>query len=284
MKLIVVSGYSGSGKSTALNVLEDAGYYCIDNLPLMLLKDFVSQSLGHEHPIESLVVGIDVRNLSSGLESFPKLMDDIRALGAECEVLFLDTAAAVLQKRFSETRRKHPLSSANVSLAEAVKQERAMLGAVRECADICIETSNTNVRELRAIVADRVVRRKSGELSLLLMSFGFKYGAPADVDFIFDVRCLPNPHWEQHLRECTGRDQPVIDYLSAQPEVGQMQADISDFLQRWIPRFEAENRSYMTIAIGCTGGQHRSVYCVEGLHRQLKSRYPQILSRHRELK
>lgn len=284
MKLIVVSGYSGSGKSTALNVLEDAGYYCIDNLPLMLLKDFVSQNLGREHLVESLVVGIDVRNLSSGLESFPKLMDEIRALGAECEVLFLDTAAAVLQKRFSETRRKHPLSSADVSLAEAVKQERVMLGAVRECADICIETSNTNVRELRAIVADRVVRRKQGELSLLLMSFGFKYGAPADVDFIFDVRCLPNPHWEQHLRECTGRDQPVIDYLSAQPEVGQMQADISDFLQRWIPRFEAENRSYMTIAIGCTGGQHRSVYCVEELHRQLKLHYPQILSRHRELK
>ncbi len=284
MKLIVVSGYSGSGKSTALNVLEDAGYYCIDNLPLMLLKDFVSQSLGHEHPVESLVVGIDVRNLSSGLESFPQLMDDIRALGADCEVLFLDTAAAVLQKRFSETRRKHPLSSVDVSLSEAVKQERIMLGAVRECADICIETSNTNVRELRAIVADRVVRRKSGELSLLLMSFGFKYGAPADVDFIFDVRCLPNPHWESHLRESTGQDQSVIDYLSAQPEVGQMQADISDFLQRWIPRFEAENRSYMTIAIGCTGGQHRSVYCVERLHQQLKSHYPQILSRHRELK
>ncbi|MCF6218785.1 MAG: RNase adapter RapZ [Gammaproteobacteria bacterium] len=283
MKLIVVSGYSGSGKSTALHVLEDAGYYCIDNLPLMLLKDFVSQSLGRSHPVENLAVGIDVRNLSSDLQHFPEVVSDVRKLGAECEVLFLDATEPVLQKRFSETRRKHPLSKDNVSLAEAVKQERLMLGAVRECADICIETSNINVRELRAMIAGRVVQRAKGTLSLLLMSFGFKHGAPADVDFIFDVRCLPNPHWESHLRHATGLEKPVMDYLEAQPEVAQMEADIADFLLRWLPRFEAENRSYVTVAIGCTGGQHRSVYCVERLQQQLKQRYPQMISRHREL-
>lgn len=283
MKLIVVSGYSGSGKSTALNVLEDAGYYCIDNLPLMLLEGFVSQSLGCGHQVEYLAVGIDARNLSDDLEHFPYVLTRVRALGAECEVLFLDTAEQILQKRFSETRRKHPLSGENISLAEAVKQEKVLLGAVRECADICIETSNTNVRELRAVVAERVVQREKGELSLLLMSFGFKHGAPADVDFIFDVRCLPNPHWEHSLRPLTGKDQPVIDYLAAQLEVSQMQRDVADFLQRWIPRFEAENRSYVTVAIGCTGGQHRSVYCVEVLRQQLEQTYPKIISRHREL-
>lgn len=283
MKLVVVSGYSGAGKSTALNVLEDAGYHCIDNLPLTLLREFVLQGLESEQPAESLAVGIDARNLSNDFSCFPDMIAAVRQQNVECEVLFLDTAETILQKRFSETRRKHPLSSNEVSLAEAVHQEKKILDAVRACADICIETSNTNVRELRAIVRERVVSREQGELSLMLMSFGFKHGAPADVDFIFDVRCLPNPHWEPHLRQLTGKDQAVAEFLSGQSAVTDMLADISSFLERWMPSFEAENRSYMTVAIGCTGGQHRSVFCVETLHEKLKARYPQIISRHREL-
>ncbi len=283
MKLVVVSGYSGAGKSTALNVLEDADYYCIDNLPLTLLNDLVLQGINSEQKIEHLAVGIDARNLSENLESFPAIIASIRELGVECDILFLDTLEAILQKRFSETRRKHPLSNVDVSLAEAVRQERKILDAVRECADICIDTSKSNVRELRAVVSERLLQRKRGGLSLLLMSFGFKHGAPADVDFIFDVRCLPNPHWEKNLRSLTGKDQPVADYLSGQLLVEEMLADISQFLERWIPRFEAENRSYMTVAIGCTGGQHRSVYCVEQLNQYFQSQYPDLISRHREL-
>jgi len=283
MRLVVVSGYSGAGKSTALNVLEDAGYYCIDNLPLTLLREFVQQGLSSGGPVENLAVGIDARNLSNDLSCFPEIINIIRQQGVECEVLFLDTAENTLQKRFSETRRKHPLSNNEVSLAEAVRQEKKILGAVRENADICIDTSDTNVRELRTIVRERVVSRQKCELSLMLMSFGFKHGAPADVDFIFDVRCLPNPHWVPHLRQLTGQDHDVSVFLAGQSAVVEMLADISSFLERWVPSFEAENRSYMTVAIGCTGGQHRSVYCVDQLYEKLKVRYPQVISRHREL-
>ncbi len=284
MRVVVVSGYSGAGKSTALNVLEDAGFYCIDNLPMTLLNDFIEQSRQGDSPVENLAVGIDARNLSNDFNQFPQMLENIRAQGVACEVLFLNTAEAILLKRFSENRRKHPLSSSDLSLAEAVQKERPILDAVRGAADIHIDTTNINVRELRSVVRERVVRRDKAVLSLMLMSFGFKYGAPADVDFIFDVRCLPNPHWEPSLRSLTGLDQPVADYLSSQPPVEGMLLDIQGFLERWMPAFEAENRSYVTVAIGCTGGQHRSVYFVDELHKQLKASYPQIISRHRELR
>ena len=283
MKLTVVSGYSGSGKSTALNVLEDGGYYCIDNLPLNLLKDFALQGLNSERPVELLAVGIDARNLSNDLSSFPQIIEQIRDCGVVCEVVFLETSVHVLQKRFSETRRKHPLSSKDISLLEAVTLEREILAGVRELADIYLDTSNTNVRELSAIINERVVSRSDAELSLLLMSFGFKHGAPSDVDFIFDVRCLPNPHWEPKLRTLTGKDELVAEYLAEQQSVKQMLSDIEGFLTRWLPHFEAENRSYLTVAIGCTGGQHRSVYLAEALAHDIGQTRDKVTVRHRDI-
>lgn len=283
MKLSIVSGFSGSGKSTALNVLEDAGYYCIDNLPLGLLSSFVSQMLAAPQAPRKAAVGIDARNLTMDLSSFPEILEGIKSQGVNCEIIFLDARDTILLKRFSESRRKHPLTGKQVSLSEAIRKERQMLEPIQEKADLLIDTSNTNVHELRAIVRQRVIGDGDTGLSLLFLSFGYKHGVPADVDFVFDARCLPNPHWEPSLRPKTGRDEAVATYLSGQPLVERMLEEVEGFLERWIPHFEAENRSYMTVAIGCTGGQHRSVYLVERLKEYFDPRFPNVMTRHREL-
>lgn len=283
MKLVIVSGLSGSGKSIALHALEDLGYYCIDNLPLVLLPAFARQiSESPRRNYEHAAVGVDARNLNEDFESFPELVADIRALGLECEIIFLRAADETLIKRFSETRRKHPLTRAEVSLAEAIASERRLLGAVAANADWCLDTTRTNIHQLRDLIRERMLQ-EAQTLTLTFVSFGYKHGIPVDADFVFDVRCLPNPHWVPALRTLTGLDREVGDFLDQQPQVGRMYEDLRNFMEHWLPRFEEDNRSYMTVAIGCTGGQHRSVYLARRLADYFSHHYPSVLLRHREL-
>lgn len=284
MKLVIVSGLSGSGKSVALHTLEDLGYYCIDNLPVGLLEAFVQQLLDNPQPgQEEVAVGIDARNQSADLQHFPDILKRLRARGIRAEILYLQADDETLLKRFSETRRRHPLSRGNITLADAIRQERSLLQPISANASLHIDTTHTNVHQLRDLVQERVAAKSDGTLSLLFKSFGFKHGVPEDADFVFDVRCLPNPHWDVRLRPQTGLDQDVVDYLDEQPLVDEMYAEIRRFLDTWIPRFENENRSYLTVALGCTGGQHRSVYLAERLGAHFRTRYPSVLVRHREL-
>ncbi|MFP5507086.1 MAG: RNase adapter RapZ [Gammaproteobacteria bacterium] len=284
MKLLIVSGLSGSGKSVALHTLEDLDYYCIDNLPVALLEPFAQQLLDNP-PVgqDNAAVGIDARTPSDDLQRFPQLLRRLRERGIQCEILFLQANDETLLKRFSETRRKHPLSKSNVSLADAIRQERNLLEPISANASLHIDTTHTNVHQLRDLVQERVGAKTAGTLSLLFKSFGFKHGVPEDADFVFDVRCLPNPHWDARLRPQTGLDKEVAAYLDDQPMVDEMYAEIRDFLDTWIPRFESENRSYLTVALGCTGGQHRSVYLAQRLGEHFNTRYPSVLVRHREL-
>lgn len=284
MKLLIVSGLSGSGKSIVLHVLEDLGYYCIDNLPagmLPALADQLQQHQDSEH--EYFAVGIDARNLTGDLEQFPVILKNLKSRDIHCEVFFLEADDAVLLKRFSETRRRHPLSNDEVPLSEAILQERTLLAAISSTADLIIDTSQTNIHQLRDLIHRRVTSAEHARLSILFESFGYKNGIPANADFIFDIRCIPNPHWVPELRAQTGLDQDVIEYLEQHEEVKRMYSDIRQLLETWIPCFEADNRSYMTVAIGCTGGQHRSVYMVNKLSQFFSQRRDGILTRHREL-
>ncbi len=283
MKLVIVSGHSGSGKSVALHTLEDLGYYCIDNLPAGLLSALALELKLAPNPVEVAAVGIDARNLPQALQQFNDILDQIQKQGVESEILFLTCDTDTLIKRFSETRRRHPLSSDKVSLAEAVEQEKTLLEPIARRADLFIDTSKTTIHQLRGLVHQRVERRQESCLSLSFQSFGYKYGIPTDVDFVFDARCLPNPHWLPNLRPLTGRDPDVIKYLEGEILVTQMYQELCNFLNHWIPAFEADNRSYLTIAIGCTGGRHRSVYLTEQLARHFRDRYPSVTIRHREL-
>jgi RNase adapter protein RapZ len=285
MKLVILSGLSGSGKSVALHTLEDLGYYCIDNLPLFLLHDLVL-GLGKAPlpaPFNHTAVGVDARTSSDQLRLLPELIRTAQELGVECRVIFLDTQTDALIRRFSETRRKHPLTRGDRALSEAIALERELLAPIRECADLRIDTTLTNVHELRDRVRGWLVGGASPKASILLQSFGFKHGVPQDVDFVFDVRCLPNPHWQPALKPLTGRDAPVIAFLETSAAVQQMCADLQTFFQRWIPSFETDGRSYLTIAIGCTGGQHRSVYMTETLRRSFEEDGHRVIVRHREL-
>lgn len=284
MKLKIISGLSGSGKSIALHALEDLGYYCIDNLPitmLPLLADELRNQLDDEQ--SDFAVGVDARSLNIELDNFPEVLIGLREQAINCEVLFLEASDPTLLKRFSETRRKHPLSNNHVPLFDAIKQERELLEPISSNADLLIDTSHTNVHQLRDIVCSRVTQYDQTGLSILFQSFGFKHGIPVDVDFMFDIRCLPNPHWQPELRALTGKDQAVIDFLQQYNEVNEMQQDISQLIEKWLPHFEADNRSYMTIAIGCTGGQHRSVYIVDRLTEYFSKNRDRVLSRHREI-
>lgn len=284
MKLVIVSGLSGSGKSVALHTLEDLDYYCIDNLPVALLEPFVAQLLNHPQPGQDAVaVGIDARNQSSDLQHFPDILKRLRARGIHIEILYLQADDETLLKRFSETRRRHPLSRGTRTLADAIRDERSLLQPISAAASLHIDTTHTNVHQLRDLVHERVAGKSDGALSLLFKSFGYKHGIPEDADFVFDVRCLPNPHWDPRLRPQTGLDQDVVEYLDEQPLVDEMYQEIRSFLDAWIPRFERENRSYLTVALGCTGGQHRSVYLTERLGAHFRERYPSVLVRHREL-
>lgn len=283
MKLVIVSGHSGSGKSVALHTLEDLGYYCIDNLPAGLLSTLAVELMRASNPVDVAAVGIDARNLPQALLQFNDILAQIETQGVKCEILFLTCDTDILIKRFSETRRRHPLSSDQVSLAEAVAQEKAVLEPIAKRADLFIDTSKTTIHQLRSLVHQRIEGRQDSQLSLSFQSFGYKHGIPPDVDFVFDARCLPNPHWLPELRPLTGRDPAVIQYLEGELLVKQMFEELCSFLNHWIPAFEDDNRSYLTIAIGCTGGQHRSVYLAERLAHHFEDRYPGVNTRHREL-
>ena len=285
MRLIIVSGLSGSGKSVALHALEDLGFYCVDNIPASLLGYFVEDLLKRrDTAYENVAVGLDARNRPADIDTVPRMKAELAPKGIACEIIFLQAADDVLLSRFSETRRKHPLSAAGVSLRDAIVQERDLLGPVINSADLTIDTTRTTVYELRDWMSTRVARRETHALSILIQSFGYKHGLPADADFVFDVRCLPNPYWEPRLRNLNGRDKAVIAFLDQHTEVAAMLDDIEAFLVRWIPRYQSFERSYLTVAIGCTGGQHRSVFFAEQLAQRLTPRYGDIATRHNELR
>lgn len=281
MKLVIVSGLSGSGKSIALQVLEDLEYYCIDNLPINMIEALVKEIISAKH--EYVAIGIDARNVAAELERFPEQIKQLEKSNIDCEIFFLEASNPALIKRFSETRRKHPLSNQEIPLKEAIIQERYLLEPISSKADLRLDTSATNVHQLRDIIKARVQKADNQSISIMFESFGFKHGVPVNADFVFDVRCLPNPHWVPELRTLTGFDDPVIDYLDQHKEVDEMLNDIVSFTDKWIPHFEADNRSYITIAIGCTGGQHRSVYLVNKLAKLTKNKHNNVLSRHREI-
>lgn len=285
MRIIIVSGLSGSGKTIALQTLEDLDYYCVDNLPFKLILPLAREILAASDILPPTVaVGVDARNFIDELHRFPAALVELRASDLSVEVLFLQADDEILLKRYSETRRRHPLDLGSVPLREAIRQERGLLEPIMACADLIIDTSDTNIYQLRELLRARLHETPREAMSLLFESFGFKNGVPADADFIFDVRCLPNPHWEPQLRPLTGLDRPVIEFLENQPEVMEMVADLRRFLEAWLPRFEAGERSYLTVAVGCTGGQHRSVFIAEALARHFCGVRDFVMARHRELK
>ena len=266
MKLIIITGLSGSGKSIALNALEDESYFCIDNMPVFLLIAFAQNLIDNpDSKYDFTAIGVDARSRHEDLSEIPNLVTKLNKSGIDCEIVVLEAEDEVLIKRFSETRRKHPLTDKKTSLADAIVREREFLQPLILASDLRIDTSHTNLHQLRKIIRTRVAQATENKLSLQIESFGFKFGVPRDADFVFDVRCLPNPHWQQELRPLTGRDKPVADFLAKQPDTFSMYEDISNFIQKWVPKFQADGRSYLTVAIGCTGGQHRSVYITEKL-------------------
>lgn len=284
MRLIVVSGLAGSGKTVALNMLEDLGYYCIDNLPMELLRDASVATLNRQGmAFERMAVGIDARARHEELAAFGDRLKHLRSSGVDARVFYLEASDEVILKRYSETRRKHPLTNDTTPLAEAVAADRKLLKPIASQADVRFDTSDTNVHQLRDFIRNNVEAEASGKLSVLVQSFGFKYGVPRAVDFVFDVRCLPNPHWVPELRPYTGKEQPVIDHLAERPETERMLNDINTFMTNWLPEFARENRAYVTIAIGCTGGRHRSVYLAEQLAQRLQNSDYRVLVHHNEL-
>ena len=284
MRLIIVSGLSGSGKSVALHVLEDLGFYCIDNLPAALLKSLLDEVTRHgEQSTNRIAVGVDARNRLSDLESLPEFIGELRKVNVQTDVLFLQASDDILLKRYGETRRKHPLADLGTELRAAIASERELLGPVINSADLVIDTSRTSVYELAEVIRERVDRREKSMLSVLIESFGYKHGIPADADFVFDLRCLPNPYWTTKLRALTGQDEAVQTFLNEQPQFQRMYEDILSFLSRWIPEYVSFDRAYLTIALGCTGGQHRSVYMVDKLAAALREKHDPLLTRHNEI-
>ena len=278
--LLIVSGRSGSGKSSALNILEDLGYFCIDNLPLSLLPSLVHY-FQTSPTVSRIGVGVDVRSLPDDLSRFDSVLAELDNMGVSSDTLFLDARDDVLLARFSSTRRKHPLSTDSRSLSEAIDQEKIILDPIASRASVYLDTSNLNVHELQQTLAARL--SNNAQVTILFESFGYKHGVPLDADFVFDVRCLPNPHWQTSLREKSGLDAPVAEFLNGHVEVEALFHDISEFLLKWLPRLTADHRHYLTVAIGCTGGQHRSVYMVDRLADFMKNRVANIQTLHREL-
>ena len=286
MKLLIISGRSGSGKSSALNMLEDLGFYCIDNLPASLLPALAHQSFKSDtrETIQSKVaVSIDARNNPDELSQFPIIFENIPS-DIDTNIIYLDANNSTLIKRFSETRRKHPLSSLTVSLSEAINKETELLDSIAQMADLIIETSKMTFHELRELISDRISDKPASEMSLLIQSFGYKSHIPVDSDFVFDVRCLPNPYWNKALRPFNGNDKEIIEYLGKEDDAVAMINSITHYLATWLPKFKQTNRSYITISIGCTGGQHRSVYVANAIHEHFKRQMNIIQIRHRELR
>ena len=284
MKLVIVSGLSGSGKTVALHTLEDAGYYCIDNLPLGMLPQLIDNMINTTPiPYDLVAIAIDARSGIDNSDRFDVIMKKINRHPLQVKILFLTADTSRLLKRFSETRRKHPLSRTGLPLADAIQQEKKMLEDIHANADLSIDSSNLSVHELRHMIIDQLLSQTSSEMGILIQSFGFKNGVPADTDFVFDVRCLPNPHWEKDLKSLTGCDRAVVKYLEQYEDVEKMFESIRSFLDDWIPRFEKENRSYMTISIGCTGGKHRSVYLAERIAAEFKKDRGNLSIRHRDM-
>jgi UPF0042 nucleotide-binding protein len=284
VRLIFLSGLSGSGKSVALHMLEDLDFYCIDNIPAALLQTFISHTVRSRAPVyQRTAVGIDARNPDTDIATVPMLLDELKRSGIHCELVFLVANDDELLRRYAETRRKHPLSRQGESLHDAIALERTLLEPVVNAADLVIDTSRMGVHELRELINRRVGKRPRDRMSLLFESFGFKHGIPGDADFVFDARSLPNPYWEPNLRALTGRDEAVVHFLEAQPGVARFIEDVGNFIEARIPEHQAANRRYLTVAVGCTGGQHRSVYIVERLAARIAARWPQVALRHSAL-
>ncbi len=284
MKLVIVSGLSGAGKTVALKQYEDLGYYCIDNLPLAMFGP-ISRRAAHntDGRYDRLAVGVDARESPQEIARFPRYLERLRERGIETRVVFLRAEDSVLLRRYSETRRSHPLARGDLSLAEAIRAEAQLLAPIASLADATIDTTGKNLHELREEIQGQIPGGGSGKLIVQLESFGFRNGVPEGADFVFDIRCLPNPHWEPTLRNLSGRDTAVAAWFERQSLVQRMVSDLTSFLGRWLPEFRRQDRAYLSVAVGCTGGQHRSVYVVERLAASLRSEYEHLTVRHREL-
>ena len=276
----MVSGRSGSGKSTALHTLEDLDYYCIDNLPVSLLPA-VAKKMSQEATAK-VAVGIDARNMPQELDNFSALIKDIPD-SVDLHIIYLDAKDETLIKRFAETRRKHPLSSDLTSLPEALTNEKTRLEDITAQAHLNIDTTDMNLHDLREFIRARIGESEKSIVSIMFQSFGYKNNVPIDSDLVFDVRCLPNPHWQPELRPFNGNDKPIIDFLGASKDADSMLEDIIQFLEKWLPKYEATDRRYITVSIGCTGGHHRSVYVANCLQQHFSSQYADVKTRHRQL-
>ncbi len=284
MKLILLGGLSGAGKTIALDMLEDLGYHIVDNLPLGLIPPVVEAMLGDDaHRYPRLAIGIDPRNSPEEFQAFAKQIQDWRERPHGCTVLYLFCELATLIKRYRATHRRHPLTEGDTDLAAAIARENSVLEPLAQLADVSIDTTHTNIHQLRETIRERITDADEYPLTLLVESFGYRLGLAQDADLVFDMRCLPNPYWEPTLRELTGLDPLIAEYLEGHNTVNRMLNDLLHFVQDWIPRYAASNRSYLTIALGCTGGRHRSVYMAEQLGTQLGQQGWHVLIRHREL-
>src|SRR5688572_21553686 len=262
-------------------MLEDLGFYCIDNIPAALLKTFISHTVrSSESRYEHTAVGLDARNTASEIATVPSLANELKRSGIHCEMVFLVANKEELLRRFAETRRMHPMSRNELGLREAMEIEQRLLEPIANVADLLVDTSKMGVHELRQFVQSRVVKRDVTRLSITFESFGFKRGIPGDADFVFDARTLPNPYWEPSLRSFTGRDPEVVQFLESRTRVADLIEDIARFIDARVPEYQASNRSYLTVAVGCTGGQHRSVYIVDRLAERFAARYEQVTARH----
>ncbi len=280
MQVVIISGLSGSGKSVALNVLEDNGYYCVDNLPVKLLAETVQLLRAADQQL--LAVSIDARG-GQGVASLPAYLDGLKANGIDARLLFLDSKNDTLMRRYAESRRRHPLAAANLTLEECVTAERALMAPIAEVGHR-IDTSDLHPNALRSWIKE-LLQAHGGKTSVLFESFGYKHGVPLDADYVFDVRCLPNPFYDPRLRPLTGRDASVVSFLENEPSVARMLADIGNFVESWLPAFRNDNRAYLTVAVGCTGGQHRSVYIADRLAARFSAAagHGPVLVRHRQL-
>jgi UPF0042 nucleotide-binding protein len=280
MKLIIISGRSGSGKSVALRAAEDLGYYCVDNLPLTLLHELLRTLAGHHSRV---AVCIDARSGAPSGSDIQRIRSLLENEGWTSDILYVDADNATLLKRFSETRRRHPLTQQGLSLTEAVDRERQLLEPLAMAADLILDTTRLSSKEFAGRIHDLLSSESEAGLDLVFESFGFKHGIPQDANYVFDARCIPNPYWKEALRPLTGLDEPVKAFLEAEPTVAEFMWQVKIFLHTWLPRFEEEHRSYLTVAIGCTGGQHRSVYLAEMLANQFRETARRVSVRHRDL-